>query len=433
MPGDKSIGHRALLLASLAEGASTLRGVSPGGDNRSTRAALEILGVSFRDELGALTVEGRGLDGLCAPARPLDCGNSGTSLRLLAGVLVAQPFASRLTGDASLSRRPMGRVTRPLRGRGARIEGVIDPARRDEVPPLDIKGLGESKRLFELEHELPVASAQVKSALLLSGLWADGSTSLREPTLSRDHTERMLLAQGVPLQTMGPLVFLDPSAWSRRLAPLDLDVPGDPSSAAFFVVAAHLVPGSRVAARGVCTNPTRTGFLEVLRDQGGGAVIDPKGEAAAEPVGDLHVGLAGTGELRRGARVGGELAVRSIDEIPALVAAAACAPGESHFRDLAELRVKESDRVAALVALVRAFGLDAEAHPDGLSVRGGRPRGGAVVESRGDHRIAMSAAVLGLAAEGETTVEDVGCVDTSFPGFAELMRGLGADIEVMES
>ncbi len=433
MPGDKSIGHRALLLASLAEGTSSLRGVSPGGDNRSTRAALEALGVSFRDENGAVTVEGRGLDGLRAPAHPLDCGNSGTSLRLLAGVLVAQSFSSRLTGDASLSRRPMGRVTRPLRARGARIEGVIDPARRDEVPPLDITGLGESKRLFELEHELPVASAQVKSALLLAGLWADGSTSLREPTVSRDHTERMLLAQGVPLQTMGPLVFLDPSGWSRKLSPLDLHVPGDPSSAAFFLVAAHLVPGSRVAARGVCTNPTRTGFLEVLRDQGGGVAIDPKGEEATEPVGDLHVGVAGTGELRRGARVGGELAVRCIDEVPALVAAAACAPGESHFRDLAELRVKESDRVAALVALVRAFGLDAEAHPDGLSLRGGRPRGGAAVKSQGDHRIAMAAAVLGLAAEGETTVEDVECVDTSFPGFAELLRGLGADIEVMES
>lgn len=433
MPGDKSIGHRALLLSALAEGESTLRGVSTGGDNRSTRAALNALGVVYRDGDNAVTVEGRGLDALCAPAHPLDCGNSGTTLRLLAGVLVAQSFSSRLTGDASLSRRPMGRVTRPLRGRGARIEGVIDSARRDEVPPLDITGLGESKRLFELDYELPVASAQVKSALLLSGLWADGSTSLREPTVSRDHTERMLLAQGVPLQTMGPLVHLDPSGWPRKLAPLDLHVPGDPSSAAFFVVAAHLVPGSRIAARGVCTNPTRTGFLEVLRDQGGGVVIDPKGEEATEPVGDLHVGVAGTGELRRGARVGGELAVRCIDEIPALVAAAACAPGESHFRDLAELRVKESDRVAALVSLVRAFGLDAEAHPDGLSLRGGRPRGGAVVKSHGDHRIAMSAAVLALAAEGETTVEDVECVDTSFPGFAELLRGLGADIEVMES
>jgi 3-phosphoshikimate 1-carboxyvinyltransferase len=430
LPGDKSIGHRALLFAALAGGVSTLRNLSGGDDNRRTRAALEALGVPVTERDGAVHVAGVGLGGLRAPSAPIDCGNSGTTLRLLAGVLAAQPFASRLTGDDSLQRRPMGRVTRPLRNRGARIEGVIDPARGDEVPPLDIAPLDGGKRLFELEYALPVASAQVKSCLLLSGLWADGPTSLREPTLSRDHSERMLAAMGAPLRTMGPAVHLDPAGWDGSLAPLSLDVPGDPSSAAFLVVAAHLVPGSRIVARGACTNPTRTGFLEVLRDQGGGAVIVPKGERGGEPVGDLHVGVPGTGALRRGARVGGELAVRSIDEIPALVAAAAASPGESRFEDVGELRVKESDRIAALVAMVRAFGLEAEATADGLRVQGGKARGGAVVRSSGDHRIAMAAAVLALAAEGETVIDDVGCVDTSFPSFAGLLRGLGADIEV---
>ncbi len=430
LPGDKSIGHRALIFSALARGASSIRNLSGGDDNLRTRAALQALGVEMRDVDGALRVEGVGLEGLRAPSGDIDCGNSGTSMRLLAGVLVAQDFASRMVGDASLSRRPMGRITRPLRGRGARIEGTIDPVRRDEVPPLEIAPLDRGRRLFELEYELPVASAQVKSCLLLSGLWADGATSLREPFVSRDHTERMLYAMGAPIETLGSAVRLDPSGWDGALAPIELDVPGDPSSAAFLVVAAHVVPGSRVTVRRACTNPTRTGFLEVLRDMGGGAVVDPKGERGGEPVGNLHVGLAGTGVLRSGARVGGELAVRSIDEVPALVAAAAVAPGESRFDDVAELRVKESDRVAALVEMVRAFGLDAEARGDAFTVRGGDPRGGATVRSHGDHRIAMAAAVLALAADGETLVEDVGCVDTSFPSFAAILRGLGADLEV---
>lgn len=428
LPGDKSIGHRALILGALAEGASRVRRLSAGADNRATRAALEALGVSIRDEGDAVVIEGRGLGGMRAPTAALDCGNSGTTLRLMAGVLAAQEFPSRLVGDASLTRRPMGRVTRPLRARGARVEGRIDPSRNDECAPLEVSALDAGRRLWELEYELPVASAQVKSALLLSGLFADGDTALREPTLSRDHTERMLLAMGAPLETLGPLVRLDPSGWDRRLAPLALSVPGDPSSAAFLVAAAHLVPGSRIAARGVCVNPTRAGFLEVLRDQGGGAAIDPKGEHGGEPVGDLHVGVRNTGGVRGPARVAGELAVRCIDEVPALVAVAAVSPGVSEFADLTELRVKESDRVRALVEMLRAFGIAAEERPDGLSLEGGRPRG-ARVDSRGDHRIAMAAAVLALAAEGETVVDDVACVDTSFPEFAALLRALGADIE----
>lgn len=427
--GDKSIGHRALILGSLASGTSVVRGLSRGGDNLATRAALRALGVEMREEGDGLRLEGRGLEGLRAPGAPLDCSNSGTTMRILCGVLAAQGFATRLVGDASLSRRPMGRVTRPLRKRGAHIEGSIDPVRKDEVSPLEVKGLAAHERLFELEYELPVASAQVKSALLLSGLYADGMTALREPTLSRDHTERMLLAMGAPLQTMGPVVMLDPSGWDGALAPLDMTVPGDPSSAAFVAAAGLLVEGSRLAVGRVCTNLTRTGFVEVLRDMGASVTIDPKGDASGEPVGDLHVGARKGAEIARGARVGGELAVRCIDEIPALVAVAACAPGESFFDDLAELRVKESDRIAALVEMLRAFGIRADAREAGLSLEGGRPRGGATVDSRGDHRIAMSAAVLALAAEGETVVHDVACVDTSFPGFAAMLAGLGATIE----
>ena len=432
VPGDKSISHRAWILASLAEGTSVLRGLSPGDDVARTRAIMASLGVAIEDvDERTVRVIGTGLGGLRAPPdATLDCGNAGTSMRLIAGVLAAQGFDTTLTGDASLRRRPMGRITRPLRARGALIEGTIDPVRRDETAPLVIRGLTGGKRLFASEESLSVASAQVKSCLLLAGLFADGETSVREPTLSRDHTERMLLAMGAPLRTMGPVSQLDPSGWDGVLTPLDLEVPGDPSAAAFWVVAAHVVAGSRLQIRGVGINPTRTGFLEALRDQGGGAGVAPKGEVGGEPVGDLHVGVGGTGTLRRAAHVAGELTTRCIDEIPALVAAAAVSPGESRFEDLAELRVKESDRVAALAAMLGAFGIAHGVSSDGLSVVGGRPRGGAVIATQGDHRIAMAAAVLALAAAGETTIEDVACVDTSDPYFVTILRGLGGEIEV---
>lgn len=429
VPGDKSISHRALILSALAAGEGSLRGLGTGDDVRATLDAVRALGVEVTEDGDLARVKGRGLDGLRAPAGDIDCRNAGTAMRLLAGVLSAQSFGSRLVGDASLTRRPMARVTRPLRARGAKIEGAIDAARRDETAPLVIEGLTGGRRLIELDHAVEVASAQVKSALLLSGLFADGHTALREPVVSRDHTERMLSAMGAPLQTMGPLCLLDPAGWSGALEPLDVTIPGDPSSAAFVVAAAHVVSGSRVAVRGVCTNPTRVGFAEVLRDQGGGVFVDPKGERGGEPVGDLHVGVGGGAELRRGARVAGELAVRSVDEVPALVAVAAVSPGESRFEDLAELRVKESDRVATMAEALARFGVEHEVARDGLRVLGGRLRGGAVVRSHGDHRVAMAAAVMALAADGETVVDDVDCVETSFPGFAATLRALGAGIE----
>ncbi len=445
VPSDKSIGHRALLLGALCHGKSRIRGFAGGGDNRSTAAALTAMGVAIEESgegrARELVLTGAGLFGLRAPTAPLDCGNSGTTMRLLCGVVAPQPFESVLVGDASLSARPMMRVVGPLRARGARIDGAPHPTRRvpsaaasgapgepDITAPLVCHGLPEGEYLGPIEHTMKVASAQVKSALLLSGLYAHGTTYVREPTVSRDHTERLLLALGVPLRAFGPLVELDPAGWSGQMPAFDVELPGDLSAAAFLLVAAHMVPGSRITVRRVGTNPTRTGALEVARDMGAGLRVEPGGETGGEPVGDLHAFYA---ELR-GGKVGGELVARSIDEIPALCALAARAHGETLIIDAAELRVKETDRIAAMVEVLRAFGVECEERPDGMVVRGrDGPLTPARVRSRGDHRIAMTAAVLALAAGGpgaESRIEDVDCIATSFPRFVGTLRALGADV-----
>jgi 3-phosphoshikimate 1-carboxyvinyltransferase len=434
--GDKSIGHRALILGSIATGVSRIQGLSRGEDNAATRRAFERMGVRIEaQEDGALLVHGVGLDGLRAADGPIDCGNSGTTMRLLAGLLAGQPFDSTLVGDASLSRRPMGRICRPLRSRGARIDGQFVADDNDERAPLSIRAMPKDVGLSELEYDSPVASAQVKSALLLSGLYASGSTMITEPVLSRDHTERMLEAMGAPIRTMGPAVVLDPHAWDHWLAPVDFVVPADPSSAVFVLVAGALVEGSRVGARGVCINRTRTGALDVLRDMGCAVLWSPKGEAGGEPIADLFVSEK-SGALRSGARVGGETAVRAIDEVPALVAASASVRAVSEFRDLRELRVKESDRIEAMARVLRAFGREVEVLDDGLRFEGGELRP-TWVSSEGDHRVAMAAALMALVARGApafgsvrgaTVIEDTECVSTSFPGFVSVLRGLGADI-----
>lgn len=434
--GDKSIGHRALIFGALAEGVSRVRGLSRGEDNACTRRAFERMGVRMEDgDDGALVIHGVGLDGLRAPDGPIDCGNSGTTMRLLAGLLAGQPFDSQLVGDPSLSRRPMGRVCKPLRSRGAKIDGVFIAEKNDECAPLTIRAMAKDLGLSELEYDSGVASAQVKSALLLSGLYASGATTISEPVLSRDHTERMLSAMGAPLQAMGSSLHFDPHGWDHRLRPLDFTVPSDPSSATFVLVAGALVAGSRVGARGVCINRTRTGAFDVLRDMGCAVLWSPKGDEGGEPVADLFVSEK-SGSLRMGARVGGELAVRSIDEVPALVAAAASVAQVSEFRDLRELRVKESDRIEAMARVLRAFGREVQVLDDGLIFEGGALRP-TWVESQGDHRIAMSAALMALVAHGEpaygavngaTVIEDVECVATSFPGFVTVLRALGADI-----
>jgi 3-phosphoshikimate 1-carboxyvinyltransferase len=434
--GDKSIGHRAVILGAIAEGASRVRGLSRGEDNACTRRAFERMGVRIEDsEDGAVVIHGVGLDGLRAADGPIDCGNSGTTMRLLAGLLAGQPFGSTLIGDGSLSRRPMGRVCKPLRSRGAKIDGQFVAEKNDECAPLVIRGMPKDLGLSELEYSSEVASAQVKSALLFSGLYASGATTISEPVLSRDHTERMLSAMGAPIRAMGPAVHLDPEGWDHRLSPLDFTVPADPSSAAFVLVAGALIEGSRVGARGVCINRTRTGALDVLRDMGCATLWSPKGDEGGEPVADLFVSEK-SGRLRSGARVGGETAVRAIDEVPALVAAAASVAQVSEFRDLRELRVKESDRIEALAKLLRAFGREVDVLPDGLVFEGG-PLRPTWVESHGDHRIAMAAALMALVAraepaygsvQGATVIEDTECVATSFPGFVTVLRGLGADI-----
>ncbi len=431
VPGDKSIAHRAILLAGLASGQSRITGGSLGEDNIATLGALRAMGVRASEEASTLTVDGVGLDGLSAPSGPIDCGNSGTTMRLLAGVLAAQRFAAELVGDASLSRRPMGRVAAPLRLRGARIEGKIDPRRPGEITaPVRIGPLPAPHVLSALEYETPVASAQVKSAILLSGLWADGPTYVREPLVSRDHTERMLSALGVPLRSIGAMVELDPASWSGVLPAFTLQVPGDLSAAAFLVVAAQLVPGSRVDVRRVGLNPTRTGLLEILRDMGGVLDAEARGDELGEPVGDLHAAFASL----RGVRTGGEVVTRAIDEVPILCALAARAAGRTEILDAAELRVKESDRIATMASVLAAFGVQVEERPDGLVVEGvpDRPLRAATVPSRGDHRVAMTAAVLGLVADGPTRVTDAACIATSFPRFAGTLRALGAEVELVK-
>ncbi|MFN0090147.1 MAG: 3-phosphoshikimate 1-carboxyvinyltransferase [Acidimicrobiales bacterium] len=395
MPGDKSVSHRALLLAALAEGVSTIRGLSDGDDVARTRRAVEALGAEV-DELGggAVRVSG-GL--LHEPDDVLDLGNSGTGIRLLAGLCAGQPFLSVLRGDASVHRRPMERITGPLRLMGARLDG------RDggRLAPLVIRG----GSLHGIDYELPVASAQVKSAVLLAGLSADGETIVREPAPSRAHTEEMLVEFGADLETDRDAgwVRLRPSA----LTPHDLDVPGDPSQAAFWLCAAAAIPGSDLSIEGLYLGPARAGFLDVLERMGAELHVDRE-------AGSVRV----VGGRLRGVDVAAEEAPGLVDEVPALAVAAALAEGPTRFAGVGELRVKESDRVATVMAELGRLGARVSVQGDTLTVAGGAGLRGAACTSHGDHRIAMAAAVAGLGAVGETTVDDAGCVGTSYPGFA---------------
>lgn len=415
VPGDKSITHRAILLGALADGTTEVRGYLAAEDCWRTTAACRALGVEVEGWGGpVLRVHGKGLRGLREAEGVLDAGNSGTTLRLLSGILAAQPFLSILTGDASLCQRPMGRIIRPLRQMGASIWGRAG----DRYPPLAIRG----GSLEGVRHESPVASAQVKSALLLAGLYAEGPTTVIEPSPSRDHTERLLRGFGHPVEETGRTVTVAPA---RGLTAVPVEVPGDFSSAAFFLVAACLVPGSRLTLAGVGLNPTRTGLLEVLQAMGAPVEVAGRREVCGEPVGDLVVSA---GPLR-GVSVGGALIPRLIDEIPILAVAAACAEGETEIRDAGELRVKESDRIAAVARELGRLGADVVERPDGLTIRGGRPLAGARCSSRGDHRVAMALAVAALVASGETRIADSACIGTSFPDFVPLLRTVapGAD------
>ena len=424
VPGDKSISHRALLFGALADGVVEASGLGRGGDNLSTAAALRALGVDITLAGDAARVRGVGFAGLSAAAGALDCGNSGTTIRLMMGLLAGRPFESELYGDASLTRRPMRRVAEPLRRMGATIDGRVDPARPGDVfPPVRVRG----GALAGIAYDLPVASAQLKSALVLAGLQAKGKTTLREPGRSRDHTERMLGAMGAPIavDAASGAVVVDPEGWNGKLRAIPIVIPGDLSSATFLFVAAATVAGSDVSVENVGLNPTRSGALDALAAMGADIDIAPEGDALGEPVGRVRVRAS----RLRGTRIAGELALRSLDEIPALAVAAALAEGDTVFADLAELRVKESDRIVAVARELRRAGVAVEERPDGLVVSGlgGRPPAGGTVQPEHDHRIAMAGAVMGLSAGDETAVPAAD-IATSFPSFADTLRALGAEI-----
>jgi len=426
VPGDKSISHRALLFGALADGAVEISGLGLGGDNVSTMAALRALGVPIQQAGTDARVEGVGLAGLHEAACALDCGNSGTTMRLFCGLLAGRPFVSTLTGDASLSRRPMARVATPLRRMGAAIEGRQEAARPGDLfPPLTVRG----GALQGIEYQLPVASAQLKSALILAGLQARGRTVIGEPGLSRDHSERMLHFLGAPVSAEPEQrrVLVDPTGWNGRLRAGPVSVPGDLSSAAFLLVAALIVPNSDVTVENVGLNPTRTGVLDALIAMRANLEITITGQAMGEPVGSVR---AQWREPRlRSTTVAGELALRSIDEIPALAVAAAMADGTTEFGDLRELRVKESDRIACIARELQRAGVTVREAPDGFSVTGtgGRPSQGGRVQPDGDHRIAMAGAILGLVAADATEVPSQD-IATSFPSFAQLLQELGAPV-----
>lgn len=429
VPSDKSVGHRALILAALATGRSRLEGLTHSNDIAATERALESMGVLVRREESATTIEGVGLQGLKLPSGHIDCGNSGTTMRLLAGLLSAQRWGTRLVGDASLSRRPMKRIVEPLRARGAHIMGTVRTESTELFPPISVAPLAGSERLLGLEYDMPIASAQVKGALLLSGLYADGITALREPNMSRDHTERMLSALGVPIERLPSMVVLDTTEWDGKWEGFHWRMPGDLSAAAFLIAASQNVAGSEIEIRNVGINPTRTGILDALRAMHAPIETIPGEEAAAdEPTATL---LVEHGTLSRG-RTGGELTTRMIDDVPAFAAIAARQLGRTEIRDADELRAKESDRIASTLAMLKAFGIHAGEFEDGFWLEGKPRLSGSRVNSHGDHRIAMAATALALGADGESIVDDVACVDTSFPGFARVLRSLGADVEEEE-
>ena len=411
VPGDKSVSHRALMLAALADGRSRIDGFLEGEDTRATAAILAAMGVRIEASApGCRIVHGVGIDGLRAPAAALDCGNSGTAMRLLAGLLAGQAFDTVLAGDASLSRRPMLRVMAPLLAMGAGIES--DDGER---PPLRIAG---GRRLRAIDYALPVASAQVKSALLLAGLYAEGETRVREPHPTRDYTERMLAAFGWPVSHSPGEASLQ---GGHRLRACDVEVPGDFSSAAFFLVAASLVPGASLRLRGVGVDPRRTGLLEALRAMGADIRESARRPGPCGAVADLEVRHAPL----RGIDLPEALVADMIDEFPVFAVAAACAQGRTRIRGAAELRVKESDRIRAMATGLRALGARVDETPDGMVIEGGALHGGAV-DSLGDHRIAMAFAVAGQrVGEGEVAIADVANVATSFPGFDALAQAVG--------
>lgn len=413
VPGDKSISHRAVMFGALAQGRTRVTGFLDGADCLATLKAFTAMGAQAQRDGTRIEIQGRGLHGLRAPAQPLDLGNSGTSMRLMAGLMAGQRFATSLVGDASLSRRPMGRVVLPLRSMGAVIK-----ANDGDRAPLNIS---PANGLRGITYESPVASAQVKSALLLAGLYAQGRTQVIEPAASRDHTERMLRAFGVTVDSQtGSAALVGGQALQAR----DISVPADISSAAFYLVGAAISPGSELLIRNVGINPTRTGVIEILRLMGAEIeLLDPR-EFGDEPVADLRV----RGADLQGIDVPPEFVASAIDEFPAIFVAAACAQGQTRVTGAEELRVKESDRISSMVDGLRLLGVDCEATEDGAVIQGG-PISGGRIDSQGDHRVAMSFAMAALRASGPIRIDDCANVDTSFPGFVALAAQSGLQIQ----
>jgi len=417
-PPDKSISHRTIILSSLSEGKSIIRNFLSAEDPMRTVKAFGQMGVEIKElkvqssklktQTQDLVIHGKGLRGLKEPKGVIDCGNSGTTMRLLSGVLAGQPFSATLTGDTSLRKRPMQRIIIPLTEMGATIK-----SERDGYPPLIIRG----GKLRPIRYKSPVASAQVKSAVLLAGLYCDGVTSIIEPQRSRDHTERMLRAQGAEINIEGLEVSIKGRA---HLRPLDITVPGDFSSAAFFIIAGILVPHSQILIRDTGINPTRTGLIDILKTMGADIRVENIREVSGEPVADIFVKHS---ELT-GVEIGSDLVPRGIDEFPAVCVAASLAQGITKITGAGELRVKESDRIASMTRELRKMGVTVEELEDGMIIEGRERLKGAVLHSHGDHRIAMALSIAGLVAEGETTVIDTECVNTSFPGFTKALMKL---------
>lgn len=407
VPGDKSISHRSIMLGSIARGTTTVNGFLRGEDNLATLNAFRSMGISIHDDGDMLRIEGKGLQGLAEPADVIDCGNSGTSMRLMSGLLAGQRFFSVLTGDQYLRKRPMKRVLAPLASMGATVYGRAG----GDKAPLAILG----SALKGISYSSPVSSAQVKSAILLAGLYADGETVVTEPHLSRDHSERILRYFGADIETFGGGTRI---RGGRELDGHEIVVPGDISSAAFFIVAALIVPGSELLITGVGINPTRTGIIDILSAMGGDIRLLNQRESSGEPIADILV----RSSRLKGIEIGGDLVPRAIDEFPVICVAASLAEGKTSIRDARELRVKETDRITAMAFNLRKAGVVVVETENGMDVTGMEELQGCTAESFGDHRIAMSMLIAGLAAQEDITVKDTGCIATSFPNFFSLLE-----------
>ncbi|SFS94625.1 3-phosphoshikimate 1-carboxyvinyltransferase [Marininema halotolerans] len=411
VPGDKSISHRSVMFGAIAQGTTRVKGFLPGADCLATIACFRNMGVSITQESPtSLTIEGAGWEGLHEPNQLLDVGNSGTTIRLMLGILAGRSFYSAVAGDESIARRPMDRVLHPLREMGAQVDG----RQGGRFTPLGIRGGG----LQGIRYQSPVASAQIKSCLLLAGLQAKGETVVEEPYRSRDHSERMLRAFGAEVNSFSGGVSV---RGGQQLSGREVRVPGDISSAAFPMIAALLVPGSQVTLQDVGVNPTRTGILDVLKAMGATIEVKETGEWCGEPVGDITISTS----TLFGTEIGGELIPRLIDEIPIIAVAATQAKGKTIIRDAAELKVKETNRIAVTAGELTKLGARIEETEDGMVIEGGTPLTGGICDSRGDHRIGMATAIAGLIAKGGVTVHNADAINVSFPGFSELMSRLG--------